>query len=392
MNIIDIVIVLLLVTALLRGVELGFVRQMLTTTGLLVGFFTGAILQGKLIHLAHTPPHKATLSIVIILAAITLFLGVGEYIGIRLKTKLQKVRLRGINSADKALGSALAGITVLLITWLSATIFANAPLPGLQRQLRNSVIVAQLNKTLPSAPDTISRLGHLIDPNGFPNVFTGLEPHIDISTPLPSIGDLDSAVKQTRVSVVKVQGRGCGGISTGSGFVADDNLVITNAHVVAGVPQPIVLDANGEHATSVIWFDPNLDMAVLKVDDLAGKPLHISPDLVANGTPSAVLGYPGGGDFTADPATILDSFKAIGRNIYNHGQTERQVYSIKATVEPGNSGGPLINRDGDVIGVVFAESANYNRVGYALTADKVLDGLNRAKNNSRPVSTGGCAS
>lgn len=391
MNIVDILIILLFITALLRGSELGFMRQLLSTTGLLVGFFVGALLQGKLIHLARTPSHKALLSIVIILTAIALFSSIGEYIGIHLKSKIQQIRLRGINAADKAFGSALAGVTILIIVWLGAAIFSNVPVQGVQRQIRNSVIVAQLNKTLPSAPDAISRLGHLIDPNSFPEVFTGLEPRIDSSTPLPSIGELDTAVQKARLSVVKVRGVGCGGISTGSGFVADDGLVITNAHVIAGVAEPVVVDTNGEHDTRVVWFDPDLDTAVLRADHLAGQPLTILPDLMPNGTPGAVLGYPGGGNLSADPATILDSFDAIGRNIYNQGQTRRQVYSIKARVEPGNSGGPLIDRDGDVIGLVFAESANYDQVGYALTADQVLESLNLAKGNSRAMSTGSCA-
>lgn len=390
MNGVDILIILLFITALLRGVELGFLRQLFSTSGLLVGFFVGALVQGKLIHIANSPEHKALLSVVIILSAVMLFSTLGEYIGTKLKAHIQQINIRGIDAADKVFGSALAGITILLVAWLAAAIFSSAPIQGLQRQIRGSVIIAQLNRSLPSAPNAVARLGHLIDPNGFPDVFTGLEPRIDINTPLPSIGELDAAVQKARVSVVEIQGEGCGGVSTGSGFVADTNLVVTNAHVVAGVADPVIVDANGKHRTQVIWFDPNLDMAVLRASDLAGQPLTISTDILPTGTPSAVLGYPGGGPFTARPATILDSFNAIGRNIYNQGKTERRVYSIKGEVEPGNSGGPLIDRDGTVIGLVFAESTSYDQVGYALTTDQIVDGLNRAKDRSQVVGTGSC--
>jgi S1-C subfamily serine protease len=284
----------------------------------------------------------------------------------------------------------MAGATLLLIVWLSASIFSSVPMQGLQRQIRNSFIIAQLNKSLPPAPDVVAKLGHFIDPNSFPEVFTGLEPKIDTDAPLPSIGDLDSAVKQTRASVVKIEGAGCGGISQGSGFVADTKLVITNAHVIAGVEQPFIVDAAGRHKAKILWFDPDLDIAVLKAEGLAGKPLALSSGIAGNGTHGAVLGYPGGGDLTADPATILDSFRAVGRDIYNRGETERKVYSVKSTIEPGNSGGPVIDKDGVVIGLVFAESTTYDEVGYALTMDEVIEGLALARDRSQTVGTGSC--
>jgi S1-C subfamily serine protease len=391
MNIVDIIIVLLLITALLRGVDLGFVRQLFSTAGLLLGFFVGAIVQGKLIHLANTPAHKALLSVLTILAAVMLFSSVGEYIGIRIKARIQEIRLRGVNKADKLFGSALAGVTLLVVVWLAAAIFSNAPFQALQRQISNSVIIAQLDKTLPSAPQAIAQLGHLIDPNGFPDVFTGLEPRIDTNTPLPSIGELDASVQQARASVVKVQGEGCGGVSTGSGFIAEEGLVVTNAHVIAGVARPMVVDANGRHETRVVWFDPNLDVAVLQAGGLAGEPLVIRTDIARNGTPAAVLGYPGGGSFVADPATILESFQAVGRNIYNQGDTERQVYSVKSDINPGNSGGPLIDSNANVIGLIFAESTTYDQVGYALTMAQVASAIEQANASARTVGTGSCA-
>jgi S1-C subfamily serine protease len=392
MNIVDIVIILFFVTALIRGVELGVVRQVFSTAGLFAGFFIGAFVQGKLISLVHTPASKALLSLVVIVAAIAVFSTIGEYIGVAVRSRIERARrLKAIDVADRALGSVVAGATLLLVIWLSASIFSSAPFPGLQRQVRNSVVISQLNKSLPPAPDIVAKLGHFIDPNSFPEVFTGLEPKIDTDTPLPSIGELDPAVQQTRASITKIEGRGCGGTSQGSGFVAGNNLVITNAHVVAGVAEPYVLDTNGRHKAQVIWFDPELDMAVLATSGLAGEPLNASMELAKNGTPAAVVGYPGGGDLKAGPAIVLDSFRAVGRDIYNQGQTERQVYSLKSDIEPGNSGGPVINKDGEVIGLVFAESTTYDNVGYALTMGKVLEGLSMARDRSQAVSTGSCA-
>jgi S1-C subfamily serine protease len=392
MHFADIIIVLLFITALLRGTERGFAHTISATAGLLVGFFVGAFIQGKLIHQVNTPGAKAILTLVIILGSILLFIGIGEYIGQAFKEKIEAFRLRGIAAADKVLGALTSGATVLFIIGLAASIFASAPLPGLQRQIKNSVIIGSLNDALPPAPNVVASIGHFIDPNSFPDVFTGLEPRIDTTAKLPSIGELDVAVQATRASVVKVEGGGCGGISTGSGFVADDGLVITNAHVIAGVRQPYVIDANGQHRAQVLWFDYNLDMAVLRASGLAGEPLSISTTAAADGTSSAALGYPGGGDFTAQPAIVLESFRAVGRNIYNQGTTEREVYSVKSDIEPGNSGGPLIDRDGTVIGLIFAKSTSYDQVGYALTMDAVMAGFNQAKDRNQTAETGSCAS
>ena len=125
--------------------------------------------------------------------------------------------------------------------------------------------------------------------------------------------------------------------------------------------------------------------------DVVGKPLPFNTEPAKRGTPAGVLGYPGGGGFRADRAAILDVFTAIGRNIYNQGRTARDVYSIQANVVPGNSGGPLVNAQGDVIGVIFATSTTYNNVGYALSLQRVTDEVASARTTNQPVGTGSCA-
>jgi S1-C subfamily serine protease len=317
-----------------------------------------------------------------------LFLTIGEYVGIVTKHKLQRLK---IDRADVALGAVGGGLTLLLTVWLIAPVLIALPFPGLQQAVRGSHVVSWLDRSLPSAPNTIADLGRIIDPNGFPQVFTGLEPSLPTNSPLPDLGSMNAAVQKDRASVVKIEGHGCGGIVEGSGFVAGNGFVVTNAHVVAGVSNPVALDGNGEHPTTVVWFDPNLDLAVLRVSNLAGSVLKIDTGHIANGTDGAVLGYPGGGGFTADPARVLDEFTAVGRNIYGQGQTTRDVYGVKANIIPGNSGGPLVETNGDVIGIVFAESTTYNQVGYALTTPQVVTELHQAEARNTPASTGPCA-
>lgn len=386
--IVDLIIILLFLSALVRGRELGLLRQLFSTLGFFGGLFLGAAVEPHLISHASSALSRAVLALGITLGCALLLLSLGEYIGILLKTKLIQFKL---NYVDVILGSIAGGLTMLLTVWLVAPVLVTLPFPGLQQAVRGSWIVTKIDRSLPAAPNIFADLGRIIYPNGFPQVFTGLEPSLPTNTPLPDLGSLNAAVQADEASVVKVEGRGCGGIVEGSGFVAGTNFVITNAHVVAGVTNPIVLDKNGQHATTVVWFDPNFDLAVLRVHDLAGSPLTINTSHIANGTPSVVLGYPGGGPFTADPATILSEFTAVGRNIYGQGETSRDVYGVKANIIPGNSGGPLVAKDGSVIGVVFAESTTYNQVGYALATPKVVIEFHQAEAQNTSVSTGQCA-
>jgi S1-C subfamily serine protease len=173
--------------------------------------------------------------------------------------------------------------------------------------------------------------------------------------------------------------------------VIKEDEIATNAHVVAGVKSPKVVDSNGIHNTRVVWFDPDVDLAVLQVSNLAGKPLAVNSSEQGGNTPGVVLGYPGGGDFNAQPAAIIDHFTALGRNIYGQGATTRDVYSLKAQIIPGNSGGPLIGSDGQVLGIVFATSTTYNDVGYALTGHQVAGELATAERSNSTVGTGSCS-
>ncbi len=388
MNWLDAVIILVLLAAIVRGIELGLVRQLCSAAGFFGGLFLGVWLQGKLIHLAHATDSRTMISLGIIFGTAFVLLVLGENIGNAAKSKLALLR---IDKADRFLGSLTAALTVLVAVWLGASIFAKVPSLSWQRQVQNSEIITTLNKVMPPAPKTIAQLTHFITPNGFPQVFTGLEPSPkQDQVIIPDMGEFTSVVRQTAPSVVKVEGTGCGGIVDGSGFVAKDNLVITNAHVIAGVAHPEVIDSNGHHRTTIVWFDPDLDFAVLRVNNLAGKPLPILTAKAAPSTPGVVLGYPGGGAFQADPAAVIETFTATGRNIYDQGNATREIYSLKADIIGGNSGGPLLDINGNVMGIVFAHSTSYEHVGYALTMPQAIDKLTQAEKITTAVSSGSC--
>src|SRR5258708_328403 len=252
-----------------------------------------------------------------------------------------------VNRIDNALGALLSGVTLLVLVWITAALLVVLPYPSVQSAAKDSRIVALMNRTFTPTPDIVADIGHIIAPNGFPDVFIGLEPPpTPVTQPTPA--DLAAAVSRDRASIVKIQGTGCGGIVSGSGFVIGDGLIATNAHVVAGIRNPHIIQANGNRQASAIWFDPDLDFAVLRASGVSGSALPFNVNAVPRGTPGGVLGYPGGGSFEAHSAAVLDEFTTVGRNIYWHGKTARDVYSIQATVVPGNSGGPLVNTYGDV--------------------------------------------
>lgn len=385
----DALIVVLCLAAFFRGTSIGLIRQVCSTAGFFGGLALGVWAAPHAVHLVHSTQSRTLVTVGVILVCSMILLTAGEYIGLRLKSRVHPNLL---NNLDNGLGGLISALTILISIWLLASIIiGSSPPANVQSAIRSSKIISQLDRTLPPAPDIIARLNHLIDPNGFPDVFIGNEPIPRTSVNLPALGDLAGAVNADRDSVVRIKGAGCGGIVSGSGFVVGHDLIATNAHVVAGIAQPYVQDGTGSHPASAIWFDPDLDFALLKTSGIDEHSLNLDSSIAPNATPAAVLGYPGGGDFSAKPAAVMDEIKAAGRDIYGQGYTLRDIYEIKSDVVPGNSGGPLVGKDGKVIGIVFAASTSYNHVGYALTTENLSHTIKQATASDQVVGTGRCA-
>lgn len=384
---IDALIIVFIIFSVYRGREVGFARQAFSAVGFFGGIVIGAWLQQYIVTDSMNSTERSLMALMTTLGCALVFLSIGEYLGLLAK---RKVKLKHINKYDNFFGSGLAIVSILFSFWLLAAALNGLPLTKINEAIDRSRIIAALNSTLPDAPTFISNLANFIDPNGFPQVFVGDGPTPRNDINLPALGEMRPAVEAARDSVVKIEGEGCGGIVDGSGFVVANGFVATNAHVIAGIKAPYVKDVSGARRAVPVWFDPSLDFAVLRTSDLAGKPLPITTGSLPAGTPGAVLGYPNGGNFNVSLAAILDQFIASGRNIYDRGNVERDVYEIKANVVPGNSGGPLISKEGEVMGVVFAQSTSHRGVGYALTSDQVRPGLDKAIKQNRAVSTGQC--
>ena len=386
MNLIDVLIVIWLVSAVLRGYAVGLIRQALS----FLGFFIGLGLAGWLVpHVldGFEGPSSLPIALIMILLVAAVFAGTGEGLGVRLQ-KLLKVRIA--HMANAVLGAVIGVVFVLFFSWFIATTAARLPLAGFSLAFERSAIVQLMDKLLPAAPDLTERLGKLLTPYGFSDVFVGPEPELNPAGP-PSTPEVEAAARLASGSTVRIEGFACGGISTGSGYVAAPQYVVTNAHVVAGVARPIVFNQDQRQRGTVVWFDPALDLAIIRTEgSLPGVPLELEPDLQERGASVAVLGYPGGGPFHVSPGVVLRSQLAIGRDIYAQSLSSREIYVLQTEVAPGNSGGPVVTAEGRVAGVVFGEAVTRDGFGYAITARAVAEGLETALTRSTPVSSGGC--
>jgi len=389
MNTIDLLIILFAILSITRGFRIGLLRQAGSTAGFIAGLFIGSWVGSIILSHESDSTTKLLTGLLTVLCGGFIVMSIGEVIGMRLKTQLLHSNI--LDTFDGTLGSVTSVATVLFTVWLGASLLLISPNTGLQQALNSSRVLGTLNSHLPPATAFLSSLNKLINPNDFPEVFRGLEPNPDTTATVPSLATFNPVIAAARASVVKVEGTGCGGIVEGSGFVVQPNEIVTNAHVVAGVARPKVVDGNTVLSSQVIWFDPDVDLAILRVNGLSGKPLTIDTNDQPFNTPGVVLGYPGGGDFNAQAAAVIDHFSAYGRNIYRQGNTVRDVYSLHAHIIPGNSGGPLIGKDGQVLGIVFATSTTYNNVGYALTGHQVAGELATAERSTTVYSTGSCS-
>lgn len=389
MNLVDLVVLAVVAIAAVQGLRLGAILQVLTFGGFWIGLTLGALLASVTTTWAHSTIARAVVALATMLGVAMLFGVTGRLVGGRLVRRVHRGRLGPV---DSALGVVVAVVATLLAAWLVASTLVNSSFEGLNASIAGSRIIRTLDTVLPAPPSVFSRVQGFLTDEGFPPVFAQLAPASAGPVPPAAVAQVASAVAVAGPSTVKIVGVGCGDVQEGSGFVVAPDLVVTNAHVVAGIPHPAVVDGAGDHPTTVVLFDPSYDLAVLRVPGLGGRPLALDPVDVGRGEPAAVLGYPGGGPFTVVPAGVMAQFSAEGRDIYGQGLTVRDVYEVQAVVRPGNSGGPLVEPDGTVIGVVFSRSTINGDVGYALTSPGVLTRVGRAERLSAPVGTGACTS
>lgn len=388
MNVVDVFIALWILSAAVRGYQIGFLRQALSLGGFILGLFLGSWISPSLASQASSSAGRLVIALMCTIGLAVLLASLGELLTARI---LRKVKLKLAHTLNAGLGVILSIVATLLLAWVLASVMNRLPLANLGITISESRILGMVNGIMPPAPTVIERFGRLISPHGFPRVFVDNEPIVDPAGP-PADADVQAAAAKAQGSLVKIEGNACGGVSVGSGFVAAEGLVITNAHVIAGVRQPVVIHGSERYRAVPLLFDAKLDLAILRVNKLGAGALPLAHERVERGRSGAVLGYPGGGRLTIDPAVILGSRQALGRDIYDRDFATREIYEIQADIDPGNSGGPLVLPDGTVAGIMFGESVHDNGISYAISSLEAIDDLQQAIRDNAPVSTGPCVS
>jgi S1-C subfamily serine protease len=289
------------------------------------------------------------------------------------------------------LGGFVGAAQALLVVWLVGGLLAAGPMRFLALQAQTSFVVRGLSGVLPPPTEIATALGRLLDDTGIPDLFVGLDP-----LPAPDIErPTDPAAQQIAAvavpSTVRVSAQTCAFESHGSGFVVARGYVVTNAHVVAGATT-IRVQVPGDQLRDAIpvFDDPELDVALLWVRDLDAPALRFAATDPERGAIGATLGFPGGGGLLIEPAAVAGSYVAQGRDIYAERLVSRKILELRAVIDPGDSGGPLILADGTVGGVVFAEARTDENVGYALTPTAVATAIQPSIGRTGAADTGAC--
>ncbi len=292
-----------------------------------------------------------------------------------------KLTLPGISLVDGLLGALLTALVGLGVVWILGAVAVHSP-GDLRYEVQRSQILTRLNKALPPSGPLLNALARF-DP--FPRIDG---PEARVAPPKAGIAR-DPEVAAAAASVVKVLGTACGLGVEGSGWVARDGLVVTNAHVVAGQDDTRVLLRGrdpGMKATAVA-FDPKNDLAVLRVDGLGAKPLPIAGNPRA-GTSAAVLGFPHNGPYDVRAARLGETRTTMTQDAYGRGPVQRLISSLRGVVRSGNSGGPMVDGRGRVVTTIFAATTSGPRGGYGVPNSVVKRVLAGARET---VSTGPCA-
>ncbi|MFD4628014.1 MarP family serine protease [Streptomyces sp. NPDC058475] len=389
MDVLDLLLMLVILVYAASGYRRGLVAGCVSLAGFVGGAVIGVWVLPWIMDLVTAGTAAATVAAVLTVLVPAV---VGHELAGRLALKLRHELDRGpLRVADGIGGAAANTLAVLLVAWVAASVLGASSSTVVTQSIRNSALLGAVQNAMPdTTPAWFSRATSALTEAGFPQVFNPFENEPTAGVAKPS-GDsvTASATNAAKLSTVKVEGASGNQGREGSGFVYASRHVMTNAHVVAGIDRPTVRvgGVGRSYEARVVLFDPERDIAVLYVPGLRAPVLSFD-DSASRGDSAVVAGYPQDGGLDLQAATVANRINATGQNIYNTGTVTREIYSIRSTVRPGNSGGPLLSTDGKVYGVVFARSTSDNETGYVLTADEVAGDARQAANATAPVDTG----
>jgi S1-C subfamily serine protease len=388
-NILDWLLIVLVLAYALSGYWQGFVTGAFATTGLVLGGLLGVWLAPIVLGDANPSLFVSLGALFIVILAASLGQAILQFSGARVRDRITWQPVRALDAVG---GAALSAVAVLLVAWALGVAVAGAGLGSVSLMVRNSSVLAWVDDRLPNSADgVLSAFNNVVGTTFFPRYLEPFAPERIVEVgPGPRRLLTDPDVQAAGPAVLKVRGTNdCGRGVEGTGFVYSPGRLMTNAHVVAGVDQPEVTVDGSSVAAEVVYYNPDLDVAVLELDTSGVPSLGFDREAEqADGV--AILGYPQDGPYNVQPGRIRAEQRLRSPNIYGDGTVIREVFSLRGLVRPGNSGGPIVSSAGDVVGVVFAASVTDRDTGYAITADQVGRSATVGISNDDPVSTGDC--
>jgi S1-C subfamily serine protease len=390
--VVDGILILLMLVFAISGYRQGFVIGALSIGGFFSGALIGLQLGPLIANQFADGAIRLVVSLMVIFALAVLGQTLAGWFGTRLRRAIESKPLQRIDDAG---GAVVSVVALLLVAWLIAVPLGSSPFPALNREVRSSAILGGINDLMPEQAQALSAgLRDTLDTNGFPDVFGGLAPTKarEVAAPDRALAN-SQVVAKAKQSVIKVLGTApsCSRRIEGSGFVYADERVMTNAHVVAGTRAVQVESSSGRLDGTVVVYDPERDLAVIYVPGLRAPAMSFVDRPAATGASAIVLGYPLDGPYNAQSARVRDVSNITGPDIYDASDVTREIYTIRALVRSGNSGGPLVTPSGKVLGVIFAAAADDRNVGFALTANEAASTARAGVAHTRGVRTGDCA-
>jgi S1-C subfamily serine protease len=377
------------------GWRQGFVAGVLSFAGFLIGGIAALVwLPGVVNQFIPAGPWTyIALAMVVFASAILGQLLLG-YLGRKLRNY---ITWRPIQFVDNLAGAALNVLAFALVGWVIASVLVFMPNGAISQQVSNSRVLTTMDSLVPDfARSIFSNVSDLVGQTGVPRIVIGLgqSPGADVPEPTDQVSAGVVLVVENFVARLTGDAEQCDQVVSGSGFYVSDRALITNAHVVAGVTDLKVRLPNIERSRegTVVLFDPEKDIAVVVTESIDGRPGSFATQMAAKGSEAVVAGFPGGGELTATPARVRGVIAARGENIYGDIGVEREVYAFRSNVRSGNSGGPLVDNQGRILGLVFGSSIDSD-LGYALTNAELEVALQLAENwkkSDGSVSTGSC--
>ena len=386
----DLALLGVLIAYAVYGWRNGLVHSVAGFVGLLLGaviaFFMAPIL-------GNWVPNSGWRIVVVVATGVALILG-GQSLGTAVGRRISgSVKQRALRMADRALGAAASLIATALVLSLLSSSAVSLGIPALSRSIASSTVLRVIGAITPDPLESlVARARSVLLTDGLPAITEALGGIVNPPT-LPDVDTGSPALTAAAQSVVRITGTApsCGQNQSGSGFVVSDDRVITNAHVLAGVTEPIIETPGGQAlGGTIVYFDPVDDLAVIAVPGLNAAPLVLA-DTAGDGAKGVINGYPYGGPFVTSPAEVLSVDNAKVFDIYRSSQNNREVYTLATEVNVGDSGGPFLTTDGQVAGVVFAKAANTANVGYAMTMAELDPVAAQAAGLTEQVDSGACS-